>query len=145
MTSPKNYRIGADLPPLVRQQTLESWNRYAAVNDEFAPLHMSDSAGIAAGFPSAIGMGNLLWAYFHTLLRNWLSGEGEIASIACRFRAPLLHGRTVTVSGQVAAIAHAGTRISVDLDAYDDTGVRLSDARAVVLLKPQHSHGVADA
>ena len=59
--------VGTELPPLVRTTGFHNWNRYAAVNDEFVPIHMDDEAGRAQGFPGAFGMGNLMWSYLHNL------------------------------------------------------------------------------
>src|SRR5881398_3196658 len=34
--------IGTELPVFVRTTGFHNWNRYAAVNDEFVPIHMDD-------------------------------------------------------------------------------------------------------
>ena len=47
--------VGTEVPEYARTTDLANWNRYAAVNDEFVPIHMDDDAGRAAGFPSAFG------------------------------------------------------------------------------------------
>ena len=59
--------VGTELPPFVRTTGFHNWNRYAAVNDEFVPIHMDDEAGRAQGFAGAFGMGNLMWSYLHSL------------------------------------------------------------------------------
>ncbi|WP_051214976.1 MaoC/PaaZ C-terminal domain-containing protein [Granulicoccus phenolivorans] len=66
------------------------WNRYAAVNDEFVPIHMDDAAGRAAGYPGAIGMGRLQWSYVHVFLREWLAGAGRIRELSLQYRRPAL-------------------------------------------------------
>ena len=58
--------VDSEIPSFVRETGFENWNRFAAVMDEFVPLHMDDAAGQKAGFPGAIGMGNLQWAFFTT-------------------------------------------------------------------------------
>ena len=73
-----NLMPGAELPALVRKTDFPHWNRFAAVNDEFVPIHMDDEHGRTAGFPSAIGMGNLVWSYFHRMLRDLIGPEGRI-------------------------------------------------------------------
>ena len=74
-----------------------AWNRYAAVNDEFIPIHMDDAAGQAAGYSGAFGMGNLQWAWLHCLLRDWLDGSAVGASCrsASSSAGPSLKGLTV--------------------------------------------------
>ena len=42
--------IGDEIPTFVRENTgLHHFNRYAAVNEEFVPIHMDDEAGREAG------------------------------------------------------------------------------------------------
>lgn len=84
---------GAELPAIVRKTGFAHWNRFAAVNDEFVPIHMDDAAGREAGFPSAIGMGNLIWSYFHGLLRDWMGPDGRIETIGVRYWEPNLRIR----------------------------------------------------
>ena len=70
--------VGTELPPFVRTTGFHNWNRYAAVNDEFVPIHMDDEAGRAQGFAGAFGMGNLMWSYLHNLVRDWMGDDGRI-------------------------------------------------------------------
>jgi acyl dehydratase len=128
--------VGDELPPFVRTTGFENWNRYAAVNDEFVPIHMDDEAGRAAGYPTAFGMGNLQWAYLHNLVRDWLGGDGTIVSVACQFRAPNTRGMTVTARGVITAVHEENGRRLADLDIWteDDQGRKLAPGSAVVEL-----------
>jgi acyl dehydratase len=125
--------IGTEVPEYVRTTDLANWNRYAAVNDEFVPIHMDDEAGRAAGFPSAFGMGNLLWAYLHNMLRDWIetefAGDGRIVSVDLSFRSPNLRGQTVAARGTVTAVREEDGATIVDLD----VAVVDRDAPATVL------------
>ena len=125
--------VGTEVPEYVRTTDLANWNRYAAVNDEFVPIHMDDDAGRAAGFPSAFGMGNLLWAYLHNMLRDWIeadfAGNGRIVSVDLSFRKPNLRGQTVAARGTVTAVREEGGATIVDLD----VAVVDRDAPATVL------------
>ena len=76
--------IGQEIPTFEREAGFHTWNRYAAVNEEFVPIHMDDDAGRAAGNPGAFGMGNLQVAYLHTLLRQWIGEDGRIVSVSCQ-------------------------------------------------------------
>ena len=78
MSPPREIAVGDELPTFQRTTGFHHWNRYAAVNDEFVPIHMDDEAGRAAGYESAFGMGNLQWAYLHDLLRQWMGDSGRI-------------------------------------------------------------------
>jgi acyl dehydratase len=108
--------VGTELPPFVRTTGFHNWNRYAAVNDEFVPIHMDDEAGRAQGFEGAFGMGNLMWSYLHSLLREWMGDDGRIVSMTCSFRAPNNRGMTVEARGTVTAVRDEGGERLVDLE-----------------------------
>lgn len=129
-------RVGDELPPFSRKTGFDHWNRYAAVNDEFVPIHMDDEAGRAAGYPTAFGMGNLQWAYLHNLLRRWIGDAGRIVSVTCQFRAPNVKGQTVTARGVVTAVrdVDAGRVVDVEIWTEDQAGKRLAPGTASVLL-----------
>jgi acyl dehydratase len=135
-TNPAEAQVGQTLPELRRTTGFANWNRYAAVNHEFVPIHMDDEAGRAAGYPTAFGMGNLQWAYLHNLVRQWLGDEGRIVRLACQFRAPNTRGMTVTARGVVTARrTEAGTEL-IDLEIWteDQDGNKLAPATATVAL-----------
>jgi acyl dehydratase len=115
-------RPGTELPPFERRPGLHHWNRYAAVNDEFVDIHMSDEAGQAAGYPGAIGMGNLQWAYLHNLLEDWLDGAGRIIRLECQFRGPSLRDAVVRARGTVTAVREEDGGRRVDLDVWIEDG-----------------------
>src|SRR5580698_5860019 len=96
--------VGEEIPAFVRQTGFPNWNRYAAVNDEFVPIHMDDEAGRAAGNGAAFGMGNLQWSYLHNVVREWMGDEGRIERLTCQFRAPNLKGQTVMGRGRVTEV-----------------------------------------
>ena len=104
MTSTELPEVGEEIPAFVRQTGFHNWNRYAAVNDEFVPIHMDDEAGQAAGYPTAFGMGNLQWSYLHNIVREWMGERGTIEHLSCQFRGPNLKGQTVTGRGRVTAV-----------------------------------------
>ena len=107
---------GTQVPVFIRETGFYNWNRYAAVNDEFVPIHMDDEAGRAQGFPGAFGMGNLMWSYLHNLVRDWMGDEGRIVAMSCSFRAPNNRGMTVEARGTVTAVRDEDGRRLVDLD-----------------------------
>jgi acyl dehydratase len=114
--APKNLAVGEELPVFTRQTGFANWNRYAAVNDEFVPIHMDDEAGKVAGNPGAFGMGNLQWSYLTAMLRDWMGGDGRIVSLACQFRSPNLKGQVVTARGKITGVREQGDETLVDLE-----------------------------
>jgi acyl dehydratase len=125
-------RVGDELPPFVRETDLANWNRYAAVNDEFIPIHMDPEAARAVGMPDAFGMGNLRIAYLHNLLHDWLAGRGEIVDFRCEFRGLNLRGDTLRCTGSVAAVD--GDLVSVELHVLNQDGTDTTPGSAWVAL-----------
>jgi acyl dehydratase len=134
--SVEGLSVGDEIPPFERATGFANWNRYAAVNDEFVPIHMDDGAGRDAGYPSAIGMGNLQWAFLHNVLREWMGDQGRIEQIACQFRSPNVKDQTVTARGRIEAIRPDGDRVLVELTVWTDVpgGDQLAPGTATVSL-----------
>jgi len=130
-------QVGDRLPEQTRTTDFANWNRYAAVNYEFVPIHMDDEAGRSAGFASAFGMGNLQWAYLHNLVRDWLGDAGRIVAIDCRFGSPNIRGATVTAQGVVTARRVQGGTTFLDLEIWtqDQDGTKLAPGTATVALE----------
>jgi acyl dehydratase len=131
---PGDLAPGTELPSLQWEPGFHHWNRYAAVNDEFVPIHMDDEAGRAAGYVSAFGMGNLQWSYLHNLLEAWLDGRGRVVRLACQFRSPTVKGLTVTAHGTVTGARERGGETWADLEVWteDQDGNRIAPGTATV-------------
>jgi len=129
--------VGSEIPSFTRKQDFDVWNRFAAVNDEFVPIHMDDGPGQEAGFPGAIGMGNLSWAYLHNMLRGWLGEGGEIRKISISYRQPNLRTSTVSTHGKITQVtgAEGGSQVELDLWVDDDAGRVLMNGAATVLVR----------
>jgi len=130
--------VGTELPAFVRTTGFHNWNRYAAVNDEFVPIHMDDEAGRAQGFPGAFGMGNLMWSYLHNLVRDWMGDDGRIVAMGSSFRSPNLRDMTIEARGTVTAVRDENGERLVDLELavvdHDDPDKVLVPATATVAL-----------
>jgi acyl dehydratase len=114
-----DLEVGQELPTFVRTVDFANWNRYAAVNDEFVPIHMDDEAGQAAGYPGAFGMGNLQIAYLHLLLHQWMGlDRGRIVELSCQLRGPTLKNEQVTAHGRVTAVRPEVDETFVDLEVW---------------------------
>ena len=104
----ERVRPGFEIPTFERMSGFHAWNRFAAVNEEFVPMHMDDEAGRTAGNASAFGMGNLLLAYVHAALRQWVGDNGRIVSVTIQYRAPNFRGLRTIVGGTVVAVRRGG-------------------------------------
>ena len=107
---------GVETPVFERTTDLPHWNRYAAVNDEFIPIHMDAGAARAAGQPDVFGMGNLRLAYLHNVLHDWLAGAGGIVELSCQFRGLNFKGDRLTAFGRVTGKREEDGARFVDLD-----------------------------
>jgi acyl dehydratase len=133
------FTVGDTFPPFTRDSGFAYWNRYAAVNDEFIPIHMDDESGRAAGYPTAFGMGNLTWAYLHVALHQWFGEDARVAAVGSQFRSAVTRGKRVVISGQVTAVRLATGDDALDevdlaLRAEDQDGTLLAPGTATVVV-----------
>lgn len=132
---PATIQVDDELPTWTRLGDFHAWNRYAAVNYEFVPIHMDDEAGRNAGYPAAFGMGNIQFSYLHNIIRDWMGeGPGRIVTLSCQFRGAFVRGNTVTAHAKVVDVDRSGPETLVQLDLWteDDTGARLAPGKATV-------------
>jgi len=131
-----SLRSGYRLPAFVRTAGFHNWNRYAAVNSEFVDIHMDDGAGQRAGYPGAIGMGNLIIAWLHAMLQEWMGSEGRVVTFSGQFRSATLQGDTISCSATIVALSEESgvTHIELELHAENERGEQLMPGRAVVEL-----------
>jgi acyl dehydratase len=139
MTSPAPSHAlepGARIPDFERTTDFGHWNRYAAVNDEFIPIHMDSEAGRAAGQPDAFGMGNLRIAYLHDLLRACLGEAGDIVRLECQFRGFNFKGDTLRAHGTVTSREEreGAELVQLSLGVENQDGFDITPATASVLL-----------
>ncbi len=134
--NPATLAVGQKIPLWVREGAFEHWNRFAAVNYEFAGHHMDDEVGRHEGFPAAFIMAPFSHAYLHCMLREWAGDEtgARIVKVDMRLKHPLLRGRILTAGGEVSAIRREGDEIVVDLGIWqtDDEGTELGKGTATV-------------
>jgi acyl dehydratase len=129
-----DIKAGDTIPEFRRDGTLQHWNRFAAVNYEFAGHHMDDEVGRHEGFEAAIGMAPLILSYLHAMLRNWSGDGGRLAAVDMQLRAPFLRGRTLIASGRVKERREKDAEVLIDLEIWadDDQGKRLVNGSATV-------------
>ncbi|OBF24855.1 MaoC/PaaZ C-terminal domain-containing protein [Mycobacterium sp. ACS4331] len=133
--------VGDRIPEFVRTTGFAEWNRYAAVNDEFIPIHMDDEAGRAAGNEGgAFGMGNLRLAYLTNMLRSWMGDDGEILSLSAKYRSMNQKGDELRAVGEVVGkelIDQPEGRIALvhlKVDVIDQNGTSTTPGQATVAL-----------
>ncbi|MEI8001137.1 MAG: MaoC family dehydratase N-terminal domain-containing protein [Actinomycetes bacterium] len=128
--------VGDVVGPFVRTTDLAHWNRYAAVNDEFIPIHMDDADARAVGQPAAFGMGNLRIAYLHNALEAWAGEAGGIVEFACQFRGLNFKGDTLAAAATVTGteVRDGARLVHVALSVVNQDGVDTTPGTATVHL-----------
>ncbi len=133
----EDVNVGDEMPTWSRKTDFMSWNRYAAVNDEFVYIHMDDEAGRAAlNEQGAFGMGNLRWAYIVNALRDWIGDEAEIREVGCQFRAINQKNDVLTVVGTIKEkkVEDGENRVYLDVNVKNQDGQDTCPGHAVVVL-----------
>ncbi len=132
----EDLRAGDALPQWTRTTDLSHWNRYAAVNYEFVPIHMDPAAAVAAGQPDVFGMGNLRISYLHNALYDWLAGRGDIVDFRCEFRGLNLKGDRLRCKAVVRSTElRDGARLAhLELAVENQHGANTCPGEATLLL-----------
>ena len=133
----EDVKVGDEIPAWSRTTDFMSWNRYAAVNDEFVYIHMDDEAGRAAlNEQGAFGMGNLRYTYMLDALRDWIGDEAEIRECGVQFRAINQKNDTLTVSGKITdvKVEDGENRVYLDMNVVNQNGDGTCPGHAVVVL-----------
>jgi MaoC like domain len=140
--APVTAAVGDRLCSFERVTDMGTWNRYAAVNDEFVSIHMDDEAGRAAGYEGAIGMGNLQWAYVHNLLRAWIGEDGRIRSVSFELRGPNVKGQRLIAGGEVVERTERDGEVMLSVKVWTSSGAgdQLGCGTAVVSLPSPPAH-----
>ena len=132
-----DIEIGDQVTPFARTTGFAEWNRYAAVNDEFIPIHMDDEAGRGAGNEAgAFGMGNLRLSYVLNMLRDWAGDECEIRSLTVQYRKLNQKGDMLRAVGEVTGkqLADGVALVHLKVDVVDQDGNGTTPGEATVAL-----------
>jgi acyl dehydratase len=133
----EDVNVGDEIPGFTRRTELMNWNRYAAVNDEFIPIHMDDEAGRQGqNERGAFGMGNLRTAYIHNMLRNWAGDEADIREVNIQFRAINQKNDVLTTTGKVVekTTEDGENLVRIETNVVNQEGAGTAPGYAVVAL-----------
>lgn len=132
----EDVEVGQEIPAFTRTTDFMSWNRYAAVNEEFVYVHMDDEAGKAAGQGAAFGMGNLRWAYVLNALRAWIGDSARVRELAMQFRAINHKHDVLSTIGVVTEKTQENGEnlVRLEINVVNQEGVKGAPGHAVVSL-----------
>jgi acyl dehydratase len=129
--------VGYRLPQWSRTTDLMTWNRFAAVNDEFVYFHMDDDAGRAAkNQQGAFGMGNLRFSYLINSIRDAFGDEVLIREVGCSYRAINQKGDTLSVTAEVDRlwIEEGECMVYLVMDAVNQDGTSTCPGHSVLVV-----------
>ena len=133
----EDIEVGQEITAWARQTDLMTWNRYAAVNDEFLYIHMDDDAGRAAmNDAGSFGMGNLRFAYLHNMLRDSAGDEAQVKKLGCQYRSINQKNDLLTCTGKITAKRVENGEYLVDptVDVVNQDGQSTTPGEATVAL-----------
>ncbi len=133
----EDVEVGQEIETWSRTTDFMSWNRYAAVNDEFVYIHMDDEAGRAAlNEAGAFGMGNLRFAFLHNMLRDWAGDEAQIKQLGCQYRSINQKNDVLSCVGTITGKREENGEYLVDLevDVLNQDGLSTTPGQATVAL-----------
>ena len=133
----EDVKVGDEIPAWSRTTDFMSWNRYAAVNDEFVYIHMDDEAGRKAlNERGAFGMGNLRYTYMLDALRDWIGDEAEIRECGVQFRAINQKNDVLTVTGKITdkKVEAGENRVYLEMNVVNQNGDPTCPGHAIVVL-----------
>lgn len=108
MRKPVNAEVGDRLPAReVGPVTQTDIVRFAGAGGDFNPLHHDPEFARRAGFDAPIAMGQMQAGILAGWLTDWCGVE-HLREYEVRFRAVVLPGDVLELSGEVVAITDAG-------------------------------------
>ena len=129
-----DVKVGDIVTPFVRKTELLNFNRFAAVNDEFVPVHMDEKAAIENGFPKLYGMGALRTALLHVMLREWAGDEADLLRVSIQHRGINFRDDVLTFSGIIIALSEEDRTVDVAVESRTENGELSAKGSATVRL-----------
>jgi acyl dehydratase len=96
--------VGDQIPGLERVVTRADVRAYADASGDQNPLHLSDEAARAAGFPGVVAHGMFTMGHLATCLVAWAGDTSALARMRVQFRAPVFMDEIVVAGGRVTAV-----------------------------------------
>jgi acyl dehydratase len=125
---------GAELPAIERTVRAEDVAAYAAASGDSNPLHRSEDAARAAGFPGIIAHGMFTMGHLASCISSWAGDAGAIRRMRVSFRSAVQMGDTIVAGGRVRALEPATRRatlevwVTVDRDGTTEYPIRRGEA-----------------
>ena len=124
----RNYQVGDELPPLVKQMTQEAINLFEGSAGESGPSQFTDeqTARETLGTQGTVASGRMSLSFAIEMLRRYF-GSGvynHSGFVDLRFLRPVRPGDEITFSGKITGITREvnGSRVSVEIKVENQNG-----------------------
>ena len=132
----EDVRVGADLPPLVKEPTTQQLVRWAGASGDFYQIHYDKDFAISTGLNGVIIHGALKSAWLGQFLEDWIGEAGTIKKYGCSYRGMDVPGDTIACKGKVTRKYVEGNEHCVECEIWveNSKGERTAPGSAVVVL-----------
>ena len=128
--------IGFEIPPLVKQPTIEQMVRWAGASGDFYPIHYNMDRAMANSLPGLTVHGALKSAWLGQMLTDWIGENGRIKSYGCTYHRMDFPGDILICRGNVAEKYTEGNEWLVTCDIWIDNsrGEKTTSGTASVVI-----------
>jgi 3-hydroxybutyryl-CoA dehydratase len=124
----RSFKVGDEVPPLVKEMTQEAINLFEGSSGRTGPSQFTDAATArqTLGTHGTVASGRMSLSFALELLRRYFGADvyNRSGMVDLRFLRPVRPGDTVTFTGKVTAVTREadGNRVSVDITAVNQKG-----------------------
>ncbi|MBI2170590.1 MAG: MaoC family dehydratase [Chloroflexi bacterium] len=124
----RTFKVGDELPPLVKHMTQEAINLFEGSAGHRGPSQFTDEATArqTLGTSSTVASGRMSLTFGLELLRRYFGADvyNRGGMVDLRFLRPVRPGDAITFSGKITAISKEadGNRVSVEVTAANQKG-----------------------
>ena len=124
----RNYAVGDDLPPLVKEMTQEAINLFEGSAGGSGPSQFTDeeTARETLGTEGTVASGRMSLSFAIEMLRRYFGSDvfNHAGTVDLRFLRPVRPGDTITFTGKVIGVDREvnGSRVSVEIKAENQRG-----------------------
>ena len=124
----RNYEVGAEISPLVKQMSQEAINLFEGSTGNTGPSQFTDeeTARETLGTSGTVASGRMSLTFAIEMLRRYFGSEvyNHTGFVDLRFLRPVSPGDQITFTGKITDITREanGSRVSVEIKAENQKG-----------------------
>lgn len=132
----EDVEVGAELPPLIRTQSLQGFVRYAWGSNDLADGHYDLRKAIDRGLDDVFAQGALTAGYIGQMLSDWYTPDGFMKKFTVQYRDITSPGDVITSKGVVTRSYRENGEHLVECDVWAENqdGRKVTIGQAIVSL-----------